>query len=238
MIKKFLVSFIFLALCFSMVGCSGVSKGCNEIKKIQDNVSNQNSAHLVISSNVKSDNRNENMSSEFIYKFNDTGTMEYCQTQMDSSNKLIFCEVNNGEKAEQWLLGNGWAVVDPTSYNKENPHQYVGLLTNKLDKKIIKKISKEEQDTNTVINVEIDEKELNSTVYKDSEMEMVSQNISYNVNKQGNLICYNDNAVILDKQTNIESQYNLEVQLSEHNAVTEIKKPELRANAVAKKSDK
>ncbi len=236
--KKLTVAAILVGLCISLVGCGGVSKDCNEINKIQKSLANLDSGHMTILSKVESANRNENMSTDFTYRVNDNGVMEYCQTQMDKTNKLIFCEMSDGEKAEQWLLGKGWGAIDATTYTKENPHQYLGLLTNKLDKKIIKDIKKEEQDSNTVYNVELDENKLNQTSYKDADMEIVSQNISFSINEKGELICYNDNAVIMDKATQSESNYNLEVQLSEHNAVTEIQKPDLKVSAaVTPKAD-
>ncbi|WMJ24393.1 hypothetical protein RBG61_06915 [Paludicola sp. MB14-C6] len=232
MIKKIITASLIVGLCFSLVGCKSV-KGYSDLNKAQENMMKQNSCHMVISSSVNGATKADANVTDFVYKLNDKGVMEYCQSQQDASNKMVFCEVSDGEKTEQWLLGNGWSNVDATAYTKDNPHRYLQLISGKIDKKNIAKMDKKTDNTNTIYNVAMDAKKLNKTVYKDADITVKSQNVSFTVNKKGELICYNDKAVILDKESNVESEYALEVQLTEHNGITEIKKPDLQVKASA-----
>lgn len=233
MIKKISIAVLILALGITMVGCGSVpKKQYDNLKKVQESFLKQNSCHLIINSKVGGEETQDANITDFVFKVNDKGVMEYCQSQQDGSNKLVFCEYGDGEKAEQWLLGNGWSTINPVAYSKDNPHKYINLLTNSFDKKAISKLSKETELTNTSYILEMDAKKLNKTVYKDTSIEIVSQKITYLVNANGNLICYNDVAVIYDKEADTKAEYQLEVQVSDHNAVTEIKKPEVRVNAI------
>ena len=63
------------------------------------------------------------------------------------------------------------------------------------------------------------------------DVEIISQNISFIIDKEGQLISYTDVADILNKEINSSSLYSLEAQISEHNSITEVIKPEIRANA-------
>jgi len=238
MIKKLAIACLLACLCISTVGCSGVSKEYDGVKKAQAEVIKQNSCHMVISSKVNAKEKTDAIVTDFTYKVNDKGVMEYCHSQQDSANKLVYCEYSDGVKAEQWLLGNGWSVIEPVAYTKENPHRYIELLTSAIDKKAISKLTKDKVETNTQYNISLNASKLNKTTYKDAPIEVISQNISFLVNAKGELICYNDKAVIFDKETKSEAEYLLEVQLSEHNAIAEVKKPEVRANALVKPAPK
>jgi uncharacterized protein YcfL len=241
MIKRIITAGLIIVLCFGLVGCKS-HKGYNNLNKAQENMMKNNSAHLVISSSVKGQSKEDANVTDFVYKLNDKGVMEYVQSQQDANSKMVFCEVNDGEKAEQWLLGNGWSSIDATTYTKENPHRYLLLIAGKIEKKNIAKMTQTNDNTNTVYTIEMDPKRLNKTVYKDAAIEVKSQNVSFTVNENGDIICYNDKAVIYDKETDTEAEYMLEVQISEHNAITEIKKPDLQvkasASATVKSSEK
>lgn len=231
MIKKLMLTGIVLSACLVFSACTNGTKGYDDVKKAQTEFKKLNSCHMMISSKVNTGAKTDVITTDFTYKMNDKGIMEYCQSQQDAANKLVYCEMGNGEKAEQWLIGNGWTAIEAVEYSKDNLHRYIELLTNSMEKKAVNSVVKDKEDTNTRYTVELNSKELNNTIYKDAPMEVVSQEVSYLINSAGEIICYNDRAVILDKETNKEAEYTLEVQVSEQNTISEIKKPELRANA-------
>lgn len=218
-------------VCILITGCSNSSKECDEINRCQEKMLTQTSAHLKVISTVKSEKRNEMLTTDFIYKMNANGIMEYSEAQLDSTNKMIFCEVSDGKKAEQWLLGKGWGMIDATNYTKEKPHRYLSALTTKLDEKTIETASIAEQEANKLYTFCLNADVLNKTIYTNTATEIISQELTFLINAEGNIICYTDNAVILDKEANQEATYTLEIQVSEQGAITEILKPELRANA-------
>lgn len=238
-IKRISIIGIIAGLCLSLSACNENGKDYDEIQRIQKNVAAQESGHMIISSRIApvADENNavsgkaDNVTNEFTFKLNASGAVEYCQTQMDSSNKMIFCEISDGEKSEQWLLGKGWSSIDTTTYSKENPHQYIGIIINDIDKGAIGSIDKEIDGDNTVYRITMDVKKLNENHYKDANAELISHDISFTENKDGQLLRYTDDAVIAEGDTKLKNEYSLDIQMNEHNMIGEIKKPELRANA-------
>lgn len=230
--KKIIATALILCICLALGGCkSNKTTDYSDVKKAQQQLFKQSSGHMVMSSEVNSVSKSDKIVTDFTYKLTPDGVMEYCQSQQDVSNKMVFCEFGDGVTSEQWLIGHGWSVIDPIQYTAENPHKFLQLLGSELDKKVVSEVSKKEEQTNVRYDIILDSEELNKTVYKDSEIEVLAQDISFLIDANGNIITYNDNATILDKATNTNAEYTLEVKVSEHNTVSEVKKPELRVAA-------
>lgn len=227
MIKKLLLGTLIVAISMLTVGCN--NKDLDAVKTAQNNLVNLNSGHIIVSAGVKTDKKTDATTTDFTYMKNNAGVFEYCQSQQDGNNKLVYCEVSDGEKAEQWLLGKGWSVIEPKAYTAENSHRFIALIANEIDKDCIAKMEKVAEDSNTHYNLELDSKKLNKTVYKDTSIEVISQSISYVIDKDGQLISYTDVATIFDKEANCNAEYTLEAHISEQNTLTEIVKPEVKS---------
>lgn len=231
MIKKLLLSSAIIFTAILTVSCSSKKSDLGEVSVAQTNLSELNSGHIMVSASVKTDDKQDKSITDFTYLQNGSGIYEYCQAQQDSNNKLVYCEVSDGQKAEQWLIGKGWSVMEPPAYSQENKHRFIGLITNEIDEKCVKTVTKVQEEENTHYEIEFDAEKLNTTIYKDTSVEIITQNISFVIDKEGQLISYTDIADILNKDINSSSLYSLEAQISEHNAINEVTKPEIRANA-------
>ncbi|MEG0693058.1 MAG: hypothetical protein RR444_08250 [Oscillospiraceae bacterium] len=234
MLKKIAIVAMTLALCISMTACSSDGKKHMELKNAQDTVLNLESGKITVISQIEDDNKSDTIKSELVFKTNPDGVISYCQMQYDLNNKPVYCEFSDGEKSEQWLVGRGWSVLDTMQYTKDNPHRYTKLLSTSFDKKSIDNIICDETETAKTYTMELDPKVLNKTTYKDSGIEIISQSVTMLVNANNELVRYNDTSKVLDKSTDTQSLYMLEMALSEQNAIKEVIRPELRDYAVKK----
>ncbi|MFZ2538435.1 MAG: hypothetical protein WAX04_05995 [Oscillospiraceae bacterium] len=228
MLKKIAIVVMILTVCISMVACSSDGKKHMELKNAQDTILNLDSGKITVISQFEGENKSDTIKSEFVFKTNPGGVLSYCQTQYDLNNKTVYCEYSDGEKSEQWLVGRGWSVLDTTQYSKDNPHRYAKLLATSFDKKSIDSIICDETETEKTYTMELDPKVLNKTTYKDTEIEIISQSVTMLVNAKNELVRYNDTSKVLDKSTDTQSLYMLEMALSEQNAIKEVVRPELR----------
>lgn len=237
--KKIIATALVICICLSLAGCkSKKTNDYSDVKKAQAQLLKQSSAHMVMTSEVNSVTKSDKVVTDFTYKLTPDGVMEYCQSQQDVSNKMVFCEFGDGTTSEQWLIGHGWSVIEPVEYTVENPHKILQLLGNELDKKVIAEVTKNDEQTSIRYDITLNVEELNKTVYKDATIEVLAQDVSYTIDASGNIITYNDNATVLDKATNTNAEYTLEVKVSEQGTVSEVKKPELRVSAAVDEAQK
>ncbi len=234
MLKKIALAVMIFAVCVSMVACSSDGKKHMELKNAQNTILDLDSGKITVTSQFEAENKSDTIKSEFVFKTNPSGVISYCQTQYDLNNRPVYCEYSDGEKSEQWLVGRGWSVLDNTQYSKDNPHRYTKLLATSFDKKAIDSIICDETETEKTYTMELDPKVLNKTTYKDTEIEIISQSVTMLVNAKDGLVRYNDTSKVLDKSTDTQSLYMLEMALSEQNAVKEVARPELREYSAEK----
>lgn len=227
MLKKLLTVLAAAAVCLGITGCSAGSKDYSAIKKSQEAVRSLQSGRIIVTSTTKA-KKTEIVVTEFAYKLTATGTYEYCQTQYDGNNKAVYCEYSDGEKAEQWLIGSGWCVIDPTVYTKDNPHRYIKLISTVFDRKAIESIEVNEQTGKKCYTIILKPDILNETVYEDSDQEVLEETVTVTTDEDDNLVYYADAARFFDQPTGQEKEFTLEMELTEPNAVSEIVKPELR----------
>lgn len=232
MLKKIIAASLTLVLCFSLTACGSDGKKHMELKNAQDAILDLQGGKITVTSQFEGENKSDTIKTELVFKSNDSGIMTYCQTQYDQNNKPVYCEYSDGEKSEQWLVGRGWSVLDTVQYTKESPHRYNKLLATSFDKKAIDTIICDEAEAVKTYTLELDPKVLNKTTYKDADIEIVSQSVSVLVNEKNELVRYNDTSKVIDRETNNENLYILEMVLSDQNAVKEVLRPELRDYAV------
>ena len=227
MLKKMLAVLLAAAACLTVSGCSG-SKEYNVIKDVQKDISNLQSGRIIVTAKLDNGKRSDMTVTEFTFRVNASGNYEYCQTQFDSNNKAVFCEFSDGEKSEQWLVGSGWTASDSDVYNKKKPHRYIQLLSTPFESKAVSGIETAEEGANKRYTMVLDPERLNETAYLDSDSQIKEETVSILVNDKGEMVCYNDQTNALDKSSQKDCSYTLEMQLSDCNAVTEIARPELR----------
>lgn len=228
--KKAAAALLAAALCVGLTACGafGGGKNYDAVKKAQEGVGELESGRIIVTSKHAKDAKSESVVTEFVFRTTAGGTSEYCQTQFDQNNKAVYCEYSDGEKSEQWLIGNGWSVIDPTVYTKENPHRYLRLLASPFDKKLVSKIETEQEGENMLYTLTLKPDRVNENLYPEANVEIKEERVSILVNAEGKLIAYGDVSQVYDKEAGEDCEYTLDMQLSDLNAVTEIKKPELR----------
>ena len=87
-----------------------------------------------------------------------------------------------------------------------------------------------EEGTSACYTLILNPKKLNETVYANTDVTVKSETVRVLVDSAGLIMGYSDEAALFDQQENADCIYNLDMQLSELNAVTEITKPDLRDN--------
>lgn len=227
MLKKLLVTLLTAAVCLGFSGCSGQSKEYSAIKKCQEAVLALQSGRIIVTSTTVT-KKTEIIVTEFAYKLTPTGTYEYCQTQFDGNNKAVYCEYSDGEKAEQWLIGSGWCVIDPTVYTNNNPHRYIKLLSTVCDRKAVASIEKNEQEGKICYTIILKPEILNDTIYKDTDSQVKEETVTITTDGDDRILYYADAATFIDKASQSEKEFTLEMEITDQNAVSEIAKPELR----------
>lgn len=228
MLKKISAVLLAAAVCLGFAGCSSASGKYDEVRKAQEAVAGWSSCKALVTTSYDNSVKSSRMVNEFAFRLTSSGNYEYCQTQYDQNNKAVYCEYSDGENSEQWLIGKGWSGMGVTVYNQKNPHRYIQLLSTPFEKKAIREVAVEEQEKNIRYTVSLNPDRLNETTYKDADIEVMEETVIATLNEAGELISYEDEAKIFDKQTEQECTYSLKAQLSEINTVAEIVKPELR----------
>lgn len=228
MFKKMLLSVMIISVGLLAVGCNKSSKELDTIKGAQTKLSSAQSGHIVVQTALKTARKTDATITDFSYKANASGIFTYCQEAKDSGGKVIFCEVGDGEKAEQWLIGKGWEVVEPISYTTENQHRFVSLITSPLDGKTVASTSTTVQDNGTIYTLTMNADALNNTIYKDTAIKLTSQIITYLVDAKGDIIEYTDTAIIEDTELGETNEYSVSVSLDQIGTVVEVKTPEVK----------
>lgn len=228
MFKKIITAALAVSLCLGISGCSG-SKGYTTVKKAQEELLNLQSGRMIVSTQAVRADKSDASQTEFSFRLTASGVYEYCQMQFDRNNKAIYCEYSDGEKSEQWLVGSGWSVSEATAYTKDNPHRYLKLLSTPIDQKSIAEITEEKEGEKTRYQITLDPKHLNETAYREADLTVKEELISILISETGELLSYTDHAVMADKSTGQESEYTLDMQISDQNSVMEIKRPDLRS---------
>ncbi|MEG0894813.1 MAG: hypothetical protein RSE93_03795 [Oscillospiraceae bacterium] len=226
--KKVISKILVVCMAICLVGCSSKDTEMSKIEDAQNNISSMTSGKFEISTMVKTNTRTDATKTEFTFQQMQNGIIEYCQSQQDSRNKLVFCEYSDGESAEQWLLGKGWSVIEPTKYTLENPHRFISLITSKIDKGSVKSVTKSEDTSYQVYEVEMDCQKV--PVSTEGNEKLTSQKICFYVNSDGLISKYTDETIFVNTQTEQECQYSLEISLSEHNTLASVKKPDLKVD--------
>lgn len=228
MLKKITIILMTFAVCISVCACSSNGKKNMELQNAQSSILNLDSGKITVISQIETQDNADTIKSELIFKSNENGVLSYCQTQYDLNNKPVYCQYSDGEKCEQWLVGKGWSVLDTMQYSKDNPHRYAKLMATPFDKKAIDNIVCNETETEKTYSLELDPKVLNKTTYKNTDIEIISQSVTMLVNENDELVRYNDTSEILDKSTDSQNLYMLEMSLSDQNNIKEVNRPELR----------
>lgn len=231
MLKKMLLSVLIISLGIFAVGCNGESKELDTIKTAQKKLMSATSGHIIAETALKTDKKSDVTTTDFSYKANENGIFTYCQEAKDSNGKVIFCEVGDGEKAEQWLIGKGWAVIEPVAYTTDNHHKFVSLISTPLDKKTVASVTKTVQDNGTVYTLKLNADVLNKTTYKDTSISLESQVVTFLIDKNGEITEYTDVAIIEDTELGEKNEYSVSVTLDQLNAVAEVKTPEVKQTA-------
>lgn len=227
MLKKLFIALLAAAICLSFAGCSAGSKEYAAVKKCQEAVRELQSGRIIVTSKTTT-KKTDVVVTEFAYKLTPTGTYEYCQTQFDGNNKAIYCEYSDGEKAEQWLIGSGWCVIDPTVYTKNNPHRYIKLISTVFDQKSVSSITLTEENGKKCYTILLKPEVLNETIYKDSDTEVKEETVTINTDGDDQIIYYADSSSMYDKANQVQKEFTLEMEISGQNEINEIIKPELR----------
>lgn len=228
MLKKISAVLLAAAVCLGFAGCSSASGKYDAVRKAQEAVSEWNSCKALVTASYDNSVKSSRMVNEFTFRLTSSGNYEYCQTQYDQNNKAVYCEYSDGETAEQWLIGKGWSGIGATVYNQKSPHRYIQLLSTTFDKKAVGEVTVEEQEKNIRYTIALNAEHLNETTYKDADIEVLEETVIATLNEAGELVSYEDEAKVFDKQSEQECVYSLNIQLSEINTVAEILKPELR----------
>lgn len=229
-IKKWLTAALAAIVCLGSTGCAGNLGGYPDIKKAQERIGELQSGRIVVNTAFEKGKKAGSMTTEFLFRQKEDGTITYCQTQFDKDNKTIYCEYSDGSRVERWLIGKGWSEAEEQICNKENPHRYLKLLETPIEKKSISQIVTEEDGENTRFILTLDPAWLNENTYTDQTAEAVSETVTILLDKDGNLLRWQNEAVILDVASQMECYYRLDMQLTDLNMVGEIEKPELRTN--------
>lgn len=214
----------------SLTGCMAGSREYDAVKQAQQEVARLDSGRITLTSGYERPSGSGRVVTEFVFQKLESGNFAYCQTQFDRNNKPIYCEYSDGTTAEQWFIGKGWSSMTGGMFTADEPHRYIALLSTPQERKAIRSILATPEDTNCRYDITLDPDRLNETVYSGEDAEAVEERISLLLNEAGELICYNDEALVNDGQTGEQVRYMLEMQLSDRNSVGEVARPELRDN--------
>lgn len=228
MVKKSLSILLVLSVGFIFTACSSSGKGSAEIVAAQKEVLKLSSGKIVVNASYENEFNSDTNITDFTFLLNKDNVYEYSQIQYDQSKKPLYCEINTSSMSEQWLLGAGWSKIETLKYDINNPPNMVSLITKEFEKKSISRIDKKTDGSNNVYTIEVDIDYLNKNIYKDSGMQVLSQNITYTVDENGLLVRYYDIADFLDKETGQKALYTVDASIIEQNTVTEITKPNYR----------
>lgn len=232
--KKSAVSLTALALilCCSLSGC-GSDKSYGEVNEALSSVTKLKSGRITVLSQIEPSAAKvaQSIKSDLLFMEKGEG-YQYCHTQYDKSDKPTFCEYSDGEKTQQWLIGKGWGGSE-TAFTKENPHKYIALLSNTPAQAAVETIICEEQPTGKQYTITLKPDVMNDTVYKNSEMTVISEEISLLVDENGMLQSYIDKAEIEDSASKQSRKYKLQITISDSNSITEVPQPQLREYTAA-----
>lgn len=226
--KKTAAVFLAALLCLSLSSCGKDGEKLSSVKKAQESVCSLTSGELSILSTSFSAQREETVKSNFLFTTDSSGNLIYCHTQKDKSDKIVFCEYNDGSTAEQWLIGKGWSQIDVPVYNADNPHRFLALITTPIDKKSVDNIVCEETQDESKYIIALNPDFLNENTYKNADFTVSAQTITLSLNKDGVLCSYSDSAEMTDRQTEKTSRYTLSLDITNQNSVSSVERPELR----------
>lgn len=226
MLKKTLSFLLAGAACLAMAGCSG-NKDLDAVQKARQAVRELDSGRIIVTSTVKS-RKTERIVTEFTFRTTSSGGYEYCQLQYDNSSKPVYCEYSDGEKAEQWLIGSGWHVIDPAPYSREKPHRYVQLLSAPCADEAVESVEVADTPESKCYTLILKPDVLNETLYQDAEEQVQQETLTITTDNSGNMVYYADAALFFNPETQKERDVLLEMELSQANQVEEVARPELR----------
>ena len=227
MLKKIVSVLVAGAACLVMAACSGANKDYAAVKKAQSAVRELESGRIIVTSTVKAA-KTELTVTEFTFRTTSSGGYEYFQLQYDNSSKPVYCEYSDGEKAEQWLIGSGWHVIDPAPYSREKPHRYIQLLSTACASEAVESVEISESAGSKCYTVLLKPEVLNETLYQNGEEQVQQETLTITTDSGDNLVYYADAVSFLNPETQKEREVLLEMELSEANQIGEIPRPELR----------
>ena len=166
----------------------------------------------------------------FVFMRKESGALSYCQTQLDQNDQVVFCEYSDGSSVEQWMIGQGWQSLSREPYTDTELHPYLRMLSTQYERGEIREIQKQVDESGSVYTLFMDAGKMTKKQYADetSQIAVKEQTITLTVNTEGQLTAYEEQTILTDTQTQIDSSYSVTINLSKHNAVTEIQKPKLR----------
>lgn len=220
--KKFVAVAVLLLLCFLLSACLGGGVG-SEIAEAQKSTAALKRGKMQISSSINSEGKNEVIKTEFVFSLDENGEMTYCHTQLDKSGKIVFCEYTDSSSTKQWFIGKGWSEIERISYNSENPHRFLKLITSPIEKDWITDIVCEDiTDLQKSYMVTINPEKANK---EGIDYTIDTQTIIYTVT-DGIITSYNDIAEL--EANGSKSSYQLILSLEVPEEELEIACPELR----------
>ena len=226
--RKIAAVLLACGLCLGFAGCGANGKDYETIQKAQEAVGELESGKLQIITSFEQGNRREAAATDFTFRMTEDGTLSYCHMQYDRNEKAVYCEYSDGKTSEHWLIGNGWSTTEPENYTREHPHRFLRLVSESFERKAVEKLEKAEEPDGIRYTLTLSPKKLNQTAYKEADVEILSEEVTLTISPEGQLLRYSDQSRVLEKPNGQEGTYVLSMTLSEQNAVSDVKKPELK----------
>ncbi len=224
--KRFLS--MLCGLCLLLSGCSAVDKGMyKEVEQAVQTTLDSSGGMMQMESSTSD---GEKLSLQFSYCYTEDGIMQYCVEQTDHTGRRVFLEHNDGKILQRWLLGHGSLSFDETSteftrYTKENPYQYLALLSAFPDKKTVLSMTSTVADGATEYLLELDPEKVSSEQNPDAVLS--KRTLRCVISEDGKLKEYEENSTYTDADGK-ESSYQLCMTLSKLGEISEVPMPEIK----------
>lgn len=220
-----------MLLCVTVLfgGCGGADAALyEEVKTVLSGVQSLTGGEFALSVSYQEPQGSGAYTGTFVFLRRESGTLSYCQTQLDQNDQVVFCEFSDGEKAEQWMIGQGWRAVSHEPYTDTMRHPYLQMLSAQYERAEIREIQKQVDASGICYTLYMDAGKVTQKQYANdtAAVSVKEQTIILQVNTDGQLTSYEENTTLTESQ--IDSSYSVHVNLAKHNGVTEVKKPQLR----------
>ncbi len=220
-----------MVFCSAMLfgGCGGADSALyEEMETVLSGVQSLTGGEMALSVSYEEPNSSGAYTGTFVFLRQESGALSYCQTQLDQNDQVVFCEYSDGEKAEQWMIGQGWRSVTHDPYTDAMLHPYLQMLSVQYERGDIRSIQKQVDESGICYTINMDADKVTNKQYKNdtATVSVKEQTIKLQVNTDGQLTSYEEDTTLTESQ--VDSSYSVRVNLSKHNGITEIKRPQLR----------